>query len=418
MYFLVGSSLPSLKLLWFVCLIIFTVDIHTREVEVYLGEEVIAARKAWSVSDSVSSTVEIDQVREMKQYLTKLDNKFQKAGGYDLLGKAAFIRWAWLSSKDKSWIMQIPFLPKARKNILDSLLKANWQKKADGVFENRTLLISVKDSKVLLGSNLDLDKLVKESSYWSIPACDWFQIRAFKPLFDELALRQPRLDALLSYVNEIHLSWVKGDLVADFQLTDSERATTLVISANTGLQFVKNLIIAEDSYKLEGWQLLDFISFSQQSVNSKAIEFMFERLMFQSYGKVFQVKYVGVGDFGKFLTNALPKKIFRLLLALLPQYSQHRDQLSKLVRTGGAKRSRFSRENRVVKDSCESQMKMIKQAVEFYNLDHLKQGKYELIKSKLFEEGYLPEDLSCEGKLIKNEKMFTQEVNGSIVRHK
>ena len=61
---------------------------------------------------------------------------------------------------------------------------------------------------------------------------------------------------------------------------------------------------------------------------------------------------------------------------------------------------------------------MINQAVEFYNLDHLKQGNYEQIKAKLFEEGYLPDNLTCDGELIKDVKLFSTGADGSLIRHK
>ena len=66
---------------------------------------------------------------------------------------------------------------------------------------------------------------------------------------------------------------------------------------------------------------------------------MFDRLYVQSYGRVFQIKYVRIGDFGKFLSTTLPKQIITLILALAPHYSKNRDQIGKLIRSNSSKAS-------------------------------------------------------------------------------
>ena len=417
MIIVTNKVLLFIRLFWLWCFVIVDSDLHGREVEVYLGSDLIATRDAWSIPSSTASTLDVLQANEMKQYLKGLTTSFKRAGGYDLLGQSSYIRWAWLSSKNKTWMMQIPYSSKDRKAIENSLFKAGWERKDNGVFVHLDLIALIKDELVLVGHKLELGRLIEESGYWSIPASKWFQVRAFKPMFEELARRKPRLDALLEYLSEIDLLWLNGDLVADIQLTASDRATALVISANAGIQFVKNLIISNDGYKKESWHLLDFKSYSQQSVNSKAIEHIFDRIVIRSYGKVLQIKYLGVGDFGKFLAQIVPKQLFSILFAFMPQYSKYRDQLVKLIGTEGAKGSQSVREQNNVIDSCSSEMKMIMQAVEFYNLDHLKRGTYEQIKPKLFEEGYLPEDLTCDGKLVKNFKIFSMGANGTLIRN-
>ncbi len=415
---MISSNVHLVKFYCLVCCVVFLVtNLSARELEIYLGPAAIAARKAISTPSSPSTTFEVSQALKMNQHLNELEKRFSKAGGYDLIGKASFVRWAWLSSDLKSWIMQIPISSEDAKSIEQSLLRTNWKKEADKVFRHENLIIKTQSKKVLVGHHISLKDLLKEAGYWSIPSCEWFQIKAFKPLFDELAQRQPRLDALLSYLTEINWSWSRGDLVMDLQLTNSEKATSLLVSANAVVQLIKNLIINQGPYSSENWHLLDFISYSQASINSKSVELIFERLHFQSFGKVFQVKYLGVGDFGVFLTDALPKMIVTVVMAILPQYSKHRDRLGNLI-ASGAKGVNSDTTAAISKDSCDSEIKMIRQAVEFYNLDHLKKGKYDQIKPKLFEEGYLPEDLSCDGKFIKEHKLFYTDSDGHLIRNR
>tara|TARA_B100000674_G_C37969938_1_gene976431 strand:+ start:3070 stop:4428 length:1359 start_codon:yes stop_codon:yes gene_type:complete len=415
---MISSSTDLVKFCCIVfCIVFLGTNLWARELEIYLGPAAIAARKAISIPSYPATTFDASQASKMSQHLNDLEKKFSKAGGLDLIGKASFVRWAWLSSDLKSWIMQIPISFEDSKKIEQSLLRTNWKKDADRVYRRENLIITTQSEKVFVGHNISIKDLRKESGYWSIPSCEWFQVKAFKPLFDELAQRQPRLDALLSYLIEINWSWSSGDLVMDLQLTSSEKATSLLVSANAAVQLIKNLIINQGPYSLENWHLLDFISYSQASINSKSVELIFERLRFQSFGKVFQVKYLGVGDFGVFLTDALPKMIVSVVMAILPQYSKHRDRLGSLI-ASGVKGANSDVTVTMSKDSCDAEIKMIRQAVEFYNLDHLKKGKYDQIKSKLFEEGYLPEDLSCDGKLIKNHKFFYTDSDGDLIRNR
>ena len=100
--------------------------------------------------------------------------------------------------------------------------------------------------------------------------------------------------------------------------------------------------MAQGPYDAANWQLLDFIAYSHQSLNQKTFELMFDRLYVQSYGRVFQIKYVRVGDFGKFLSTTLPKQIITLILALAPHYSKNRDQIGNLIRSNSPKASQGS----------------------------------------------------------------------------
>ena len=360
---MISSNVHLVKFYCLVCCIVFlATNLSARELEIYLGPAAIAARKAISIPSYPSTTFEASQAAKMNQHLDDLEKRFSKAGGYDLIGKASFVRWAWLSSDLKSWIMQIPVSLEDSKRIEQSLLRTNWKKEADQVFRHENLIITTQSKKVYVGHNISLKGLLKEAGYWSIPSCEWFQVKAFKPLFDELAQRQPRLDALLSYLNEINWSWPSGDLVMDLQLTDSERATSLLVSANAAAQLIKSFIINQGPYSLESWHLLDFITYSQASINSKSVELIFERLRFQSFGKVFQVKYLGVGDFGVFLTDALPKMIISVVMAILPQYSKHRDRLGSLI-ASGMKGVNSDVTVSMSKDSCDAEIKMIRQAV-------------------------------------------------------
>ena len=412
------SQVCIYRLLCLSCYLLLQNVCDSRELEIYLGPASMAMRQEWSTPNSPSSTIEITQANVLKRHLTGLDLKFKKQGGYDLIGRATHLRWAWLSSVLKTWVMQIPFNLKDKNIFKESLLKSRWTRESDGTFVNKNFRIMFKDSKVILGHKLDTKALKEQSGYWNIPSCQWFQVRAFKPMFNELARRQPRLDALLSHITEVNFSWLQGDLIADIQLTESEKATALVLSVNAGIDLAKRFVMTQGPYDAENWQLLDFISYSQQSLNLKTFELMFDRLYVQSYGRVFQIKYGGVGDFGKFLSTTLPRQIFTLILALAPHYSKNRDQIGKLIRSNSSKASQGSKRSTVSEDTCESEIKMIKQAVEFYNLDHLKQGSYEQIKPKLFEEGYLPDNLTCDGALIKDVKLFSTGADGSLIRHK
>ncbi len=416
MYAKINRNMSILKILCFLCCSsVLVINLSARELEIYLGPSTLDARKSMSIPYTTATTIEALQAAEMKSHLSELREKFSQAGGYDLIGAATYVRWAWLSSDSKSWVMQVPLSSKGSIDIEKTFSRSEWKREADKVFRSGNLIMSIQKEKVYIGSKISADDLLKESKYWSIPSCRWFQIKAYKPLFQELAKRRPRLEALLSYVDEINWSLSGGDLTMDIQLTEGEKATSLAVSANAAVQLIKNLIINQDSYVSEPWQLLDFLSYNQASINSKSVELIFERLRFRSFGKVFQASYVGVGDFGQFLTDSLPKMTVSLALSVIPQYSKHRDRLGQLI-TAGVGKSRKDRQEVITSDSCDSEIKMIRQAIEFYNLDHLQQKNYYQIKPKLFEEGYLPSDLSCDGKLVIDNTMFYMNSDGLLVR--
>ena len=388
-----------------------------KELELFLGQRVLQAREQLSSAYSGRTSADIVDSIALKGAFDKLRGEFNANGGVDILGESSSVRWAWLSSDAKSWILQLRTSRKDWDRVEKLLLQSGWQKHTDGSLKRDEYIIVLGEEKLVFSRYLALEQLNREAENWSLPVNEWFSLRLEKSFFSELGARSPRAEAFVSNINEMYASWEDGDLVLNLQLLEVSQATAVMVALNGVIGMAKGAVLGKAQSPRSSWQMFDLLAYSSQVINALAFEQTLNRLRLEAFGRILQLRYTGAGDLDRFMLDSLPRIIGLGLIAAAPMYVEFKDQLPALLNgvkndTSGSKISEAHNGEGVA--SCHREAKMIEQAVEFYNLDHLKKGKYENIKKELFENGYLPEELSCGERLVKDHDDFGTDSEGKI----
>lgn len=389
--------------------------IYSREIEIYVGPKVFEARNLWSNSYSKTTTLELAESKELENLNRELRKTFSETGGIDLLGRSSSMRAAWISSSKKAWLIQLTSQQDTSKTTI-ALQKAGWQLARDGSFQREDFTTVVKSNKIIFGRGLSTADLLRESLIWNIPANEWLSIKIQKPFFEEFARRSPRSDAFVSKIVELYLTWDQGDLVLNMQLNESKQASSLLLGVNGIIQFLSNAVRGGDVKSAAGWEALDFVAYSSQSLNALAFQQILRRINCEAFGKIFQLRYVDVGDLGVFLSSSMPRIMMTLLVTAAPYYIEHKSKITALLgATSYNNPAAFSNDSKsTTVEPCQAEIEVLQQAVEFYNLDHLKKGKFEDIKTDLFSNGYLPQDFTCGDILIRESNAFRTDSEGKI----
>lgn len=388
-----------------------------KELELFLGQKVLQARHQFSSAYSERTSADIVDSIALKEAFENLRGEFNANGGVDILGESSSVRWAWISSNAKSWIMQLKTSRKDWDRVEKLLLQSGWQRHTDGSFKRDEYIIVLGEEKLVFSRYLTQEQLNRESENWSLPLNEWFSLRLDKSFFSELGARSPRAEAFVSNINEMYASWEDDDLVLNLQLLEASQATAVMVGLNGVIGMAKGAVLSRAQSPRSSWQMFDLLAYSSQVINALAFEQTLNRLRLEAFGRILQVRYEGAGDLDRFMLYSLPRILGLGLIAAAPMYVEFKDQLPALLNgvradTPGSKVSDADNGEGVAR--CHREAKMIEQAVEFYNLDHLKKGKYESIKEQLFENGYLPAGLSCGKRLVKDYDDFGTNSKGKI----
>lgn len=391
--------------------------VSARELELYLGHKMLNARHHLSSTYSQRTSADVADSLILKKAIERLRGEFEAIGGVDILGESSGIRWAWLSSNVKSWILQLNSSRKRWKQVESNLVKAGWSSNTDGTLRYNDYLAVLGDGKILISRHLALEEMKRESLNWSLPLNDWFSLRLDSPFFYQVGVRSPRIEAFASNITEMYASWEMGDLVLNVQLKEPSQATTVLVALNGAISMAKGAVVGNAQSPRSSLQMFDFLAYSSQKLHALAFEQTLNRFKVESFGRILQIRYTGAGDLDRFLLESLPRMIGLGLIAAAPLYVKYKDQLPSLLNL--PRKDISSERMQGVSDGdsgvrCLKEAKMIQQAVEFYNLDHLKKGKFENIKKDLFENGYLPANLSCAGRSVKDFDDFGTDSEGKI----
>ncbi|MCJ8347898.1 hypothetical protein MJH12_20370, partial [bacterium] len=215
----------------------------------------------------------------------------------------------------------------------------------------------------------------------------------------------------LQMIQAINLQVDGHDANLSIDFKDPSQAIFASGMVSTAFEFLKGMIVQAKKKPGEIDNLLDWIAYSQQQVYAAQAMTYANKIIVKSSGSILNINYrmkETIADVYKNLEGSFVLGIGSLVM-LYKSKNLNLNQLKSInlgmipsMGTGGSG------------GTCSKEIKMIDQSIEFYNSDHIKTGPWEKIKSQIFEEGYLPEDLVCKGILIKDNSIFYTNSNGNV----
>jgi len=407
------------------CLIVSALSIlctiaGSTELELYFSGSFLEIRDKFA-RKSIEDLKELDE--QLHQKVQELDSQtqtlFTSSGGIDLIEGATSMRGVWESSDSKSFMVKLSGQFETDK--IESALKSKgWVKRAKR-WLRRGVMIQVEEKAVFVGRGEykgDLTLL----KFYSIPVNEqWLSVHLKKSFFEELGSRRERLSGLLSTMEEVQLDYTAGnDMELSIRFTDQEGSSTAFGVLNGVLQFVKGWAGAYEPQMKNLWQTFSYPAFARPALSREIFSHYLNKMEVMSFGSVVQARMTSCSDPHTFASKHLPAMISSLAMTVLPQLSSLRNSMSQggfpflpgMMKTPAGGSTPAPKTG----GDCEKARKMITQALEFYNLDHMGQFQYQQVKSKLFEEGYLPENLNCDGKRVKESDLFQSGADGSVYR--
>jgi hypothetical protein len=388
---------------------IMITNTYTYDLEVQIGQDIIESRL--KVYEESAKRLQKELPKEDQAFIAKLKEQFHALGGYNLVNDITSIKFGWSQSHNHEWVAQLQG-KFDKKKFHSALEKTSWTKSKDYWKSKEMFLFESKDSLIITKTKR-FSELRKQLD---------FKIGMVKVKGASLSGDQTFMKAWASKSEKgrIYLSMIKGiNIVLDaskaslsLDFYDPSQAVFATGMISTGLEFLKGMIQQVKEKPGDKNNLIDWVNYSSNQLFAAEAMHYVKKLEPKSSGSILSLNYTmknSVKDLyksfeGSFVLAA--GSIFTMFASKQMDFAKLKGMnLGLIPGMGGTSQA---------SGPCSKELKIINQAVEFYNSDHVKTGNWDEIKSKVFAEGYLPDDLVCNGKLIKDNAVFTVDKNGAI----
>jgi hypothetical protein len=315
---------------------------------------------------------------------------------------------------------------KVSKDAEQQLKQAQWQSMGGAWAQGELILILEKDGFIASGSlSLDQLKLMK-SQFTKKSEVSWVEALVDSSALQSMMSRNPMVYGMLSGIQHISLKWMGESADLSMVFEDPSKPMQLGMFVGQISSVLQGTVKAMTGYqRAYGFTSLDKDGFMQQTLITEWVLDTLGGMKSSINGNEFQLSFI-IGEPSQFLEHVTPIAVVSQLLfpggALSGTKSPVFIPGMVLGGQGGAtppiNAGAGLRGNAVnpqlPEGPCPKERKMVEQALAFYRLDHGDTGDWTGVKSQLFEKEYLPSDLSCNGKSIKQNQIFKESSHGVV----
>ncbi|MCO4782412.1 MAG: hypothetical protein KC646_08810 [Candidatus Cloacimonetes bacterium] len=379
------------------------------DLEIQIGKDIIDSRL--KVYEESAKKLQKDLSKTDQEFIGKLKDQFNSLGGYNLVDSIDSIKLGWSENQKHEWVAQLrgDF---DKKKFYDALEKTSWTKK-DGHWFAGELYLFEKKECLIITKTKRIEEVKKQINFKiGVAQVKGVALSGDQSFMKAWAEKSEKGRVYLSMVKGIGivLDGSKASLSLDFY--DPSQAVFATGMISTGLEFLKGMILQIKEKPGDKDNLIDWVNYSSNQMFAAQAMHHVNKLEPKSTGSILSLSYQ-MKNSVKDLYKSFEGSFVLALGSIVGMLASKQMDLSKLksmnlglIPTMGGMPQATG--------PCPKEMKMIEQAVEFYNSDHVKTGPWSTIKAKVFSEGYLPEDLVCNGKLVKNTTLFVDGKNGTI----
>jgi|GEM_PF-2008103 len=410
------------RILWFLFLFLGTVMAEVSEtpfeVEIHLGSDLLGLRASFVdlLDRGLSSSSEINDSSYMKRLEKDLRGAFSERGGYDLSGRVDSISWGWVDSAARSFLLILKG-DFEKKGIRAALLASGWVAQGNDLFELEELSLLLNPGNLLVYSNLSRESALKAAGWFAVPR-GWFDLRVSQDLVMELGRRDPRLAPLAQNLRalSVHCSNTECELFGGL----SPHTIGLV---SGGLQSLRTWLITtlrDASTPNSKSALLDFWQFARGPLMTGSVLYVLEQIEIESKPDGVLCRLMNPGPPQKLLLETMPRFLLGAGVHLTTALVQNRQKIqsfAKAIQSGGGNVFPVGSMGVGRADGdgpCPNSLRLARRAVDFYRSDYGGQEPFETIKGELFEKSYLPMDLECSGKMVKDHQVFETDMSGIL----
>ena len=390
---------------------------NTFEVELHLGSDLLKLRSTFAelvdqgLLPEAQDTGSQSSIRKLE---TDLRKSFEEIGGYDLGALIKKISWGWLSSAQGSFVLSMEGRFEGQK-LSSALAAAGWESTEKNVFNKDALQLAFNSNSILIFSKLSLREALEAAGSLARPG-GWFALIVRREFLLELGSKDPRLEPLPQNISQLDLSCSVSK--CELAMTLNEQTAGFLGSAMESLKMLLINTLEQATPVKTSAYLLDFWDYAGGPLITESVVDLVRRAEILVSGDVVSLLLRDPGSPRVFVFSTLPRFIFGASVHLSSALMKHRDKIRSLSTLMQANQSSLFQATNSTQASpngrCEEALRLVRRAMDFYRDDYGGSHSYEEIKSELFAKSYLPQDLSCDGYLVRNYSIFKSNSDGTI----
>ncbi|PCJ20086.1 MAG: hypothetical protein COB02_05670 [Candidatus Cloacimonadota bacterium] len=383
-------------------------ETYSYELEVQIGRSLIEARlEAYEKS---LNELKKTSTNEKLSFLIELEKSFKESDGYSFMKYVSFVKIGWNKKREHEWVAEISG-KFSQKELEKTLKKTSWQKEKK-YWANKGIYLFFKKKKIIVTKTKRAKEIISNLDFKiGVAHTEGLDISLDEAFMKNWASKAQKVQLYLQMIKgmEFKLEQKHGSLSLDFY--DPSQAVFATGMISTAIEFLKGMIEQVKEKPGASDSLLDWMSYSQSQVFAFKVLEHLKKLEPKSFGAVLSLNYSfesSLKEIYQGTIGQISSAVISLIVALNKKgfdwnqiHSLNMGEIPSLGMANGTK-------------MCEKEIEMIEQSLDFYNNDHIKSGTWEEVKTKLFSEGYLPEDIVCKGEIVKNNDLFKTNSFGKL----